>query len=658
MSFIQRSALPVAVALLVGICLSAEAQTNLEQLEQQAIQDAVARVAPSVVRIQTVGGLEKVGRAVVAEGASTGLIVATDGWIVSSAYAFIQEPTSVLVTLHDGTRLPAKSIARDLTRMLVLLKVEAKQPLPVGVAAPRDKLAVGQWAIAVGRSLSAETANISVGILSALDRIWGKAVQTDAKISYANYGGPLIDIQGRIIGVLVPLSPTEQSEVAGTEWYDSGIGFAVPLVDILARLDTLKKGQDLRPGIMGIALKGTNIYALPATIAACPPKSPAREAGLQPGDTIVAVDGVKIQRQAQLKHVLGPHVAGDTIRVVATRPTDKQRLEVTMQLVAEVQPYVRPFLGILPLRSETAATAGVAVRFVFPDSPAAAAGLKPNDRIVALGEEDVADAESMRRRVAEMNPGDQVQVQYMRGAKQQAVKVTLGKEPTTIPAELPAAHGPLQPGGNERPETGLISIKIPEEANQCVAYVPENYDPRLRYSLLVWLPPPGAFDKTAFVERWKERCARSDLILLVPQARDSQRWSVLEADFVGKTIDEVVQRYSIDPARIALHGYQAGGAMAYLVAFTHRDVAHAVAAVDTPLPQRVATPTADPNQALAIYSIDFEKSPATPSIEAGIRRLEKSAFNVVRESLAGASRYLKAKELGTLVRWVDTLDRI
>jgi len=72
-----------------------------------------------------------------------------------------------------------------------------------------------------------------VGILSATNRIWGKAVQTDAKISPGNYGGPLIDIRGNVIGILVPLSPQGQGEVAGAEWYDSGIGFAVPLNDML-----------------------------------------------------------------------------------------------------------------------------------------------------------------------------------------------------------------------------------------------------------------------------------------------------------------------------------------------------------------------------------------------------------------------------------------
>ena len=74
--------------------------------------------------------------------------------------------------------------------------------------------------------------SVSAGILSATNRIWGKAIQTDAKISPANYGGALVDLAGRVQGVLVPLSPNHREDAAGVEWYDSGIGFAIPVDDV------------------------------------------------------------------------------------------------------------------------------------------------------------------------------------------------------------------------------------------------------------------------------------------------------------------------------------------------------------------------------------------------------------------------------------------
>src|SRR5690606_20248570 len=109
-----------------------------------------------------------------------------------------------------------------------------------------------QWTIALGRTLEPMFPNISVGILSAVNRISGKAIQTDAKTSPVNYGGALVDLDGRCLGIIVPMSPNQNEVTAGVDWYDSGIGFAVPLVDILRVFERLKTGETLRPGRLGI----------------------------------------------------------------------------------------------------------------------------------------------------------------------------------------------------------------------------------------------------------------------------------------------------------------------------------------------------------------------------------------------------------------------
>ncbi len=287
MRFLFIATTIVVVAL---VCQSrlALAQIDSAELEEQAIRAAADAVAPSVVRIETVGGLERVGKALAGTGPTTGLVVAEDGYVISSAVNFIQQPSSILVTLPSGKRATAKIVARDHARMLVLLKVATEEKLPVPLAAPRNEMAVGQSAIAMGRTFDTSGPSLSVGVLSALNRIWGRAIQTDAKVSPTNYGGPLIDLRGRVIGVLVPLSPQgQESELAGSEWYDSGIGFAVPLVDINSRLETLKGGQDLKPGLLGISLKKGDIYSLPAEVAASRADGPAGKAGIKTGDEVV-----------------------------------------------------------------------------------------------------------------------------------------------------------------------------------------------------------------------------------------------------------------------------------------------------------------------------------------------------------------------------------
>ncbi|MFP6701468.1 MAG: trypsin-like peptidase domain-containing protein, partial [Planctomycetaceae bacterium] len=206
-------------------------QQSLEAREEQAFKEASAMVAPSVVRIQTVGGLDRVGRVLTGTAATTGVVVSADGYVISSAFNFASRPSSVLLTLADGRRFPARIIANDRSRMLTLLKIDV-EGLKVPRVAPRDGFRVGQWAIAMGRTYESPLPNLSVGIISALNRIWGRALQTDAKISPANYGGPLVDIRGQVIGVLVPLSQRRPGQTAGVEWYDSGIGFAIPMADI------------------------------------------------------------------------------------------------------------------------------------------------------------------------------------------------------------------------------------------------------------------------------------------------------------------------------------------------------------------------------------------------------------------------------------------
>ncbi len=248
------------------------------------------------MRIETVGGLDRVGQVLTVTGPTTGVIVSPDGYIISSAFNFAARPASILVTLPDGRRLPAMQVATDKVKMLTLIKIEAEN-LPVPQAAPADSFRVGQWSIALGKTLD-ETPSISVGIVSALNRIWGKAIQTDAKISPVNYGGALVDVEGRVLGVLVPLSPQATGEVVGVEWYDSGIGFAIPMVDVNAALSRLKSGHDLVGGLMGITMKGHDIYEGQPVIDRVRYGSPAHQAGLKRrGRRSSKLDGHLVKRQ-------------------------------------------------------------------------------------------------------------------------------------------------------------------------------------------------------------------------------------------------------------------------------------------------------------------------------------------------------------------------
>jgi serine protease Do len=633
---------------------SAPAADDLVRLEDEAMRAAVERVAPSVVKIETVGGLERVGRMLVGTGPTTGLVVSEDGYIISSAFNFAQKPSSILVGLADGTRTPARLVATDHQRMLVLLKIQVEEKLAVPEAVAEDEIRVGQWAIALGRTFDTPGPSISVGIVSGRNRIWGKAIQTDAKISPNNYGGPLVDIRGRVLGVLAPLSPDSTEDVAGVEWYDSGIGFAIPLAHVNSVLARLETGQDLKPGIMGVSLNGRDVYTTAPEIVACRPNSPAYKAGLKKGDRIVEIDGRKIERQAQLREALARHYAGDTVNVIVLR--GQERIQHEMPLVDSLEPYARPFLGILPDRHPPAAPAGVEIRYVYSDSPAAKAGLQAGDVITSVDEQAIATRDALAERTSALEVGQIAKLEARRGGEALSLELKLASEPESVPHELPAARLASEAAAENRPQVGQFAVKLAEFKNECSAYVPESYNPHASYGLLVFLHPPGGVKDLNLLARWKEPCDRLNLILLAPRSADPARWLPPEVGFVAKAIDQIRETYNIDPLRVAVHGQQAGGSMAYIVAFMHRDVVRGVAAVDSPILGRI--PENDPANRLVVFATTAKKANFAAQISTGIDELRKMKYAVTVADLGDSPRPLEADEFAELLRWIDSLDKI
>jgi serine protease Do len=265
------------------------------------------------------------------EGPTTGLIIASDGYIITSTYHFLRRPEVITVVLQDGTQHVARLLGRDETRKLCLLKIDPAENLPVPRFAPAGGLRVGQWVITVGVGYGGDEAALSTGIISALGRISRKAVQTDANISPANYGGPLVDLNGCVIGVCVPLSPYSESTAGGVEWYDSGIGFAIPLDGLDHIIQAMKTGKTIEPGRLGVVLQ-PGATGKDVVISAVVSGSPASQAGLEPKDVITAIEGQPVEDLRKFRGVLGRYVAGDTIKIAVRR--GEKTLETKATLMA------------------------------------------------------------------------------------------------------------------------------------------------------------------------------------------------------------------------------------------------------------------------------------------------------------------------------------
>lgn len=326
----------VLIATVVMLMAPAHAPGNgeAERYAPRAFRAAVARVMPSVVTIETYGGRLGSG-----EGPTTGLIISADGYILTSTFNFIRKPSIITVVLRDGSQHVAKLLGRDETRGLCLLKIDDAVSLPVPAIAPASDVGIGQWAVSVGVGYGGDAPAMSAGIISALHRVSDRAVQTDANTSPANYGGPLVDITGRVIGVCVPLSPMGNSTTAGAEWYDSGIGFAIPLDGLAAIVARLKRGDTIRPGRMGIIAsplptgEGVKIEKVASD-------SPAAAAGLGEGDVITGIDGAKVIDLLALRIALGRYAAGDELTIVLTRAGATS--SVTLTLAAGPFKYPQP----------------------------------------------------------------------------------------------------------------------------------------------------------------------------------------------------------------------------------------------------------------------------------------------------------------------------
>lgn len=487
----------IASMLILGlVTASAESADDVNEAVERAIKQAAQRVAPTVVAIQTAGGAELIrpagggpgkmpgpGRGgppqgpglLKGTGATTGLIISSDGHIITSSFNFANKPTDITVSIPGRERLVAKVIATDTTRFLTLLKVDARN-LPVPTPYPKAQIETGQWAVALGRTLDPNVdhlPSLSIGIISAKNRIWGKAIQTDAKVSPVNYGGPLVALDGRVFGVLVPASTRGEDEVAGVEWYDSGIGFAVPLEDILAVLPRMKEGTPdsvkvLRRGLLGVTPKsGGDMYNAPAVIGDILPGSAAERIGLKPGDTITRINGIDVPNYSTVMHLLGPKYEGDVIELRIKRE-DKEEVFPQVTLTGSVTASSTAFLGILPLRDDPGP--GVPVRYVYPDSPAAKAGIQVGDRILKIGPNaekaplvPVSNRDALIAAISRFPVNAEVKIELQRkGAdKTETITAKLVEATARIPdqAPLPSSAGKaLQKAKTPAPK-GVIPIE-------------------------------------------------------------------------------------------------------------------------------------------------------------------------------------------------------
>jgi serine protease Do len=269
------------------------------------------------------------------EASGSGFVIDSSGDIVTNAHV-LQPPsggkvTKLTVVFANGDHMPAHVLAYNLAADVGILRVDnyAKLPPPLELA-DSSRLEQGQWAIAIGEPLQLQQ-TVTVGVVSAINRSepiptenggeidFKGLLQTSAPINPGNSGGPLIDIDGQVIGM-------NQSTVKSA--YAQGIGFAIPSNTVRSVVASLEKNpgahQGTDTGFLGIymasltaGVKNQIGYSGGAGIAVQQvfSGSPADQAGIQPGDVILEVDGKSYDSVKALHDYIGSKKPGDTIRL-------------------------------------------------------------------------------------------------------------------------------------------------------------------------------------------------------------------------------------------------------------------------------------------------------------------------------------------------------
>jgi serine protease DegQ len=295
------------------------------------VADIVDEVSPSVVALE----IQATAAGQPVQGVGSGVIYDADGIIVTNAHV-VAEASEVVVLLASGERLPAEVVAADARSDLAVVRVDASG-LPAAVFA--DELPdVGDVAIAMGNPLGLEN-SVTAGIVSGVERsipvdgatILTGLIQTDASISPGNSGGALVDGAGRVIAINVGKAATVQ----GAE----GLGFAVPATTVRRAVpQLLEDGRVAHPyiGIRGATLSQQAAERFGFTrdrgvvVAGVEPGGPADEAGIVPGDLIVAVGDTEVDELGDLLTELRRYEPGDTVPVTLVRDGEEITVDVTV----------------------------------------------------------------------------------------------------------------------------------------------------------------------------------------------------------------------------------------------------------------------------------------------------------------------------------------
>ncbi|MCQ0093343.1 Do family serine endopeptidase [Roseovarius sp. M141] len=357
----------------------------------------------------------------------SGFVISEDGYIVTNNHV-IESADEIIIEFYEGGELEAKVIGTDPKTDIALLKVEATSPLPFVSFGDSDTARVGDWVMAMGNPLG-QGFSVSAGIVSARNRAlsgtYDDYIQTDAAINRGNSGGPLFDMDGKVVGVNTAiLSPNGGS---------IGIGFSMASNVVSRVVDQLQEFGETRRGWLGVRIQDVTADVAEAmglenasgALITDVPTGPAAEAGMMAGDVILSFDGVKVPDTRDLVRQVGSTEVGKSVRVVVFREGGTKTLRVTLGRREDAEnvdgtdlsdggsdatpaPQTMMGLTLSPLDDDLRAqlelaesATGLVVRDIDPLSEAYEKGLRAGDVITEAGQQKLATIDDLKDRIAD-----------------------------------------------------------------------------------------------------------------------------------------------------------------------------------------------------------------------------------------------------------------